>query len=176
MTAPKIHSVVPFYVMGLAAFVVSILILGWKEWGPQLLINETPSEPVGLYRLVVHVEADYARGMYVVFPVPQELHALVYGRHWLKDGIPFLKELAALAGDHVCVLADRLEINGRYVGPVFDRDSQGLPLPKFRGCFEVPPGAFFAASRYLDKSFDARYFGPLPLAKLLGEARPLWTF
>jgi conjugative transfer signal peptidase TraF len=172
----KIQTVMPFYVMGFTAVVVSMGVLGWKAWGAKILINETPSEPVGLYRLVEHGENEYRRGMYVVFPVPEDLHALVYGRHWMKNGIPFLKQLLGLAGDRVCVVSHRLEINGRYIGPVFERDSQGQPLPQHPGCFEVQPGTFFAASQTLDKSFDARYFGALPLFELLGEARPVWTF
>jgi conjugative transfer signal peptidase TraF len=167
---------VPFIVMGLVAIVVFIGVRAWKAYGPTLLINETPSEPVGLYRLVEHPEGEFCRGMFVVFPVPKELHALVYGRRWMKNGIPFLKELLGLAGDHVCVLSDRLEINGRYIGPVFERDSQGQPLPQHPGCFDVQAGTFFAASQTFEKSFDARYFGPLPLSQLQGEARPLWTF
>jgi conjugative transfer signal peptidase TraF len=166
----------PFFVMGMAAFAVSMGVLAWKQWGPQMLINGTASEPLGLYRLVRHGSADYRSGMYVVFPVPPDMQALVYGRHWMPDGVPFLKELAALGGDRVCVLPHRLEINGRYVGPVYEEDSQGRALPRNLGCFPVPQGMFFAASGHLDKSFDSRYFGPLPLTQLLGEARPVWTF
>lgn len=176
MRALKIHTTVPFYVMGWAALWVSISVLSWQAFGPRILINETPSEPVGFYRLIPHSVGDFQRGMYVVFPVPSSARGIVYGRHWLKDGIPMLKELLGLAGDEVCVFPDRLEVNGRYVGPVFERDSVGRPLPKLRGCFEVPPGSFFAASKHLANSFDGRYFGPVPLAELLGEARPVWTF
>jgi conjugative transfer signal peptidase TraF len=172
----QLQTAVPLYVMGLAAAVVWMGVLGWKAWGVKILINETPSEPVGLYRLVEHPESDFRRGMYVVFPVPKELHALVYGRHWMKNGIPFLKQLLGLAGDRVCVVSHRLEINGRAIGPVFERDSQGQPLPQHPGCFEVQAGTFFAGSQALDKSFDGRYFGPLPLSQLQGEARPVWTF
>jgi conjugative transfer signal peptidase TraF len=170
------HTAVPFFVMGLAALTVSILMVAWKAWGPKILINETPSEPLGFYRLVTHPVTDYRLTMYVVFPVPPGVRSLVYGRHWMKDGIPLLKEILGLAGDQVCVFLDRLEINGHVVGPVFQRDSVGLPLPQFPGCFEVQPGTFFAGSRYLGKSFDGRYFGPLPLSQLQGEARVLWTF
>ena len=170
------HTVIPFWVMGMAALVVSIGVIAWRAWGPTILINETPSEPMGFYRLVRHPLKDYRLTMYVVFPVPPGLRPLVYGRHWMKDGIPLLKEILGLAGDHVCVFKDRLEINGHRVGPVFQRDSAGLPLPHYLGCFEVQAGTFFAASQYLDKSFDGRYFGPLPLSQLQGEARPLWTF
>ena len=94
----------------------------------------------------------------------------------MRDGIPFLKELLGLAGDRVCISAQRLEINERVIGPVFQVDSHGLPLPQHLGCFVVPPGSFFAASQYLDKSFDGRYFGALSMSILSGEARPIWTF
>lgn len=172
----KIHTAVPFFVMGLAAVVVSITVLAWREWGPTILINETPSEPVGFYRLVAHTESQYRRGMYVVFPVPAPLRELVYGRRWMRNGIPFLKEILGLAGDRICILSDRLQINDRTIGPVFNVDSSGQPLPQHPGCFEVQPGYFFAASQHFNKSFDGRYFGSLPLHILLGEARPLWTF
>jgi len=176
VSALKVHTTVPFYVMGLAGVLVSILVLTVELGGPKLLINETPSEPVGFYRLVVHERSEFHRGMYVVFPVPQAYRSLVYGRHWMRQGVPLLKELLGLPGDQVCVFADRLEVNGEYVGPVFAHDSQGRSLPQIRGCFVVQVGTFFAASKHLANSFDGRYFGPLPVTQLLGEARPVWTF
>lgn len=171
-----VKTTAPFLVMGIAALVVAIAVSAWRHSGPKLIINGTASEPLGVYRLVKHRAAEFRRGMYVVFPVPPGMRAFVYGRHWMPDGVPLLKELAALGGDLVCVLPDRLEINGRYVGPVFDHDSEGRALPKNLGCLKVPQGMFFAASAHLDKSFDSRYFGPLPLTQLLGEARPVWIF
>jgi conjugative transfer signal peptidase TraF len=173
----KVQTAAPFFVMSIAAVLVSMAVMIFKHFGPTLLINETRSEPLGFYRLVRHSNlSDYRRGMYVVFPVPPELQALVYGRGWLKNGIPFLKELLGVAGDKVCVWKDRLEINQRYVGPVFQFDGEHHALPQHLGCFAVPHGYFFAASEYFEKSFDGRYFGSLPLTLLSGEARPLWTF
>jgi conjugative transfer signal peptidase TraF len=172
----KVHSVAPFIMMGVAALVVILAVTVWKRFGPTILINETPSEPLGFYRLTRHPESHYRRGMYVVFPVPPELRELVYGRHWLRDGIPLLKEVMGLHGDRVCIYADRFEINRQVVGPIFAVDREGHPLPQQRGCFEVQPGYFFAASQHFERSFDGRYFGPLPLAIVTGEARPLWTF
>jgi conjugative transfer signal peptidase TraF len=172
----KIHSAAPFYAMGIAFLVVSLSVNLWKRFGPTFLINGTPSEPVGFYRLVPRPESAYRRGMYVVFPVPAELRDLVYGRHWMRNGIPFLKEVLGLEGDRVCIFADRVEINDRLIGPVFRVDSSGLPLPQRRGCLVIPAGYFLAASQHFAKSFDGRYFGPLPLSILMGEARPLWIF
>jgi conjugative transfer signal peptidase TraF len=172
----KVHTVAPFVVMGIAAILVTLAVTVWKRFGPTILINETPSEPVGFYRLIQHPESHYRRGMFVVFPVPPKLRELVYGRHWLRSGIPLLKEILGLQGDRVCIYANRFEINRHFVGPVFAVDREGHSLPQQPGCFEIQPGYFFAASQYFERSFDGRYFGPLPLAILTGEARPLWTF
>jgi conjugative transfer signal peptidase TraF len=172
----QIHTATPLVVMAMMSVLVLVVRLSWSAFGPTILINGTPSEPVGFYRLVGHAEEDYRRGMFVVFPVPKEVREFVYGRHWLRDGVPLLKQLRGLTGDRVCIYSDRLEINGERIGPVFRVDSAGLPLPQHQGCFEVEPGSFFVASEYLDKSFDGRYFGALPLHELLGEARPIWTF
>jgi len=61
--ARGVQTTVPFYVMGIAAVLVSITVFVWKQWGPSILINETPSEPVGFYRLVELEERQYQRGM-----------------------------------------------------------------------------------------------------------------
>jgi conjugative transfer signal peptidase TraF len=172
----RVQTLVPFYVMGIAAVLVPLTVRGWMSFGPTILVNETPSEPLGFYRLVGHTEGRYRRGMVVVFAVPHELRPLVYGRHWMRNGIPFLKEILGLAGDRICILNDRFKINDRAVGPVFHFDRNGQSLPQHSGCFSVPPGYFFAASQHIDTSFDGRYFGPLPLEMLQGEARPVWTF
>lgn len=161
--------------MGMACLGVAASVVTWKAVGPAILINETPSEPRGFYRLMPR-PVSVVRGMYVVFPVPAEVRDLVYGRHWMRNGIPFLKQVLGIAGDRVCLFPDRLEINERLIGPVFDVDSAGRPLPRRRGCFVVKDGDFFAASQHLEKSFDGRYFGPLPWSGVIGEARPLWTF
>ncbi len=171
------HTVAPFFVTGIAALLMALVVIAWKRFGPTILINETPSEPVGFYRLVGHPESHYRRGMFVVFPVPSELHEMVYGRHWVREGIPLLKEVMGIRGDRVCIYVDRFEINDQVVGPVFAVDREGHPLPQQQqGCFEIQPGYFFAASQHFERSFDGRYFGPLPLGIVIGEARPLWIF
>jgi conjugative transfer signal peptidase TraF len=172
----KVHTVVPFVVIGISCVVVAAAVTLLKHFGPPLLINETPSEPRGIYRLVPHAPGDYQRGMYVIFPVPAELRAVVYGRGWLREGIPLLKELLGMPGDRVCISREALRINERYIGPVFERDSHGMVLPQHPGCFVIPEGHFLPASQHLANSFDGRYFGAIPMRDLTGEARPVWTF
>ena len=167
---------VPFIVMGISTLAVAGGVTSIKLWGPPLFINGTPSEPQGLYRLIPHPAPDYRRGMYVIFPVPEEMRDLVYGRGWMRAGIPFLKEILGVPGDRVCISREALRINDRYIGPVFGRDRYGLPLPQRLGCFVIPEGQFFPASRHLANSFDGRYFGSISMQQLTGEARPVWTF
>jgi conjugative transfer signal peptidase TraF len=171
-----VHTRVPAFVALSAASAIAFLLATWRAWGPAILINTTRSEPFGLYRLVPHEPREYRRGMMIVFSVPDAYQSLVYGRGWLRQGVPLLKTLMALAGDQVCVDETHFEVNGRTLGPVYAADSAGAPMPRIRGCFTIPPGYFLPAGTYHPRSFDGRYIGPQPLTAVMGEARPLWTY
>ena len=176
MRGLTVHTRFPFYVLAGTALIVALVTFTWRDWGPNIVINPTPSEPMGFYRIVSREPQEYRRGMTVVFPVPTAFHSLVYGRRWLRNGVPFLKSIVALSGDRVCVFDDHFEVNGHALGPVYVVDSSGSPMPRIRGCFVIASGTFFPASTYNPRSFDGRYTGPQPLAALRGEARALWTF
>lgn len=166
----------PLWVMALGATGMVIVTQTWVSWGTPIVINPTVSEPLGFYRMVTHSGEDYRRGMTVVFPVPLPFRSLVYGRGWLKEGVPLMKNIGALEGDQVCIRDEYVEVNGKRVGPVSTVDRTGAALPKLRGCFRVEEGMFFPLSQYHDRSFDGRYMGPQPLSVITGEARALWTF
>jgi conjugative transfer signal peptidase TraF len=172
----RVQTRVPLYVLAAAALGSAFVVLTWRHWGPEIVVNPTRSEPMGFYRIVPHDASDYRRGMHVVFPVPERLRKLVYGRQWLRQGVPFLKTIAALPGDQVCVDDKHFEINGSPIGPIYSVDRMGAALPKIRGCFVIPAGYFFPASTYSPRSFDGRYMGAQPLAVVVGEARALWIF
>jgi conjugative transfer signal peptidase TraF len=176
MTLLKVHTRVPIYVLLGAAFGVAVVAAIARAWGPRLVINATRSEPMGLYRLRPQEAGAYRRGMRVVFPVPPAFLEMVYGRGWLRPGVPLLKTIVALAGDEVCIREEHFEVNGRTLGPVYAVDSTGASMPRIRGCFAIPMGFFFPAGTYHPRSFDGRYIGPQPLSALRGEAQPLWTF
>ncbi len=171
-----LHTRMPFYVMACAAVGVTLLSLTWPFIDVPIVINPTVSEPVGFYRIVSHAVPDYRRGMTVVFPVPVPFQSLVYGRGWLKPGVPLMKNIGALAGDRVCVRDDHFEVNGKNLGPVSTVDRTGATLPRLRGCFRIADGYFFPMSGHHERSFDGRYIGAQPLSAITGEARPLWTF
>lgn len=160
------------YVGSCAAFLLGVRYL-WPLFGVALLINPTPSEPRGIYRVVHRVH--YTRGMLVVLPVPASVASLVTDRGWLPPGVPLIKGVGAVAGDWVCVSEEAVTVNGETVGPVYERDSTGRDLPAIRGCERVRHGEFWPLSSYAKKSFDGRYLGAQPLSAIVGEAVPVWT-
>jgi conjugative transfer signal peptidase TraF len=170
----RIRTTRPFTVIAMAGTLVLATRIAWPVFDVPLLINTTASEPYGLYRIRPRLE--YGRGTLVLFPVPASVASLVSERGWLARGLPLLKGVGAIPGDRVCVSDNSVSVNGERVGPVFGRDSAGRPLPVIRGCETVAAGRFWPLSRYTAKSFDGRYMGAQPLAAIVGEAVPVWTF
>ena len=139
-----------------------------------LILNYTASMPLGIYqRVPIH---SWRHGMVVVITPSPSDKALIAARGWLMEKGVLIKPIGALPGDQVCIHGDTVTVNGKAVGPVFAKDSHGLPLPAIRGCFALPQGTVFPFSTFSAHSFDGRYFGAIPMAQVLGEARPVWTF
>jgi conjugative transfer signal peptidase TraF len=144
-------------------------------------LNETPSVPVGLWR--VSAVAVLERGRVVSFCPPADVFLEARRRGYLNRGRcpgalePMLKVLAGLPGDEVLLTGDALFINGRAVphSKALEADDEGRPLPALasrRFVIGAGEGMFLGAH---PRSFDSRYFGPLPLAAIEGEARPILT-
>jgi conjugative transfer signal peptidase TraF len=138
-------------------------------------INLSPSLPYGLYKRSAPV--NLKRGDIVIFIPPDYLKTFIYKRHWLPDGWPLMKQIGAMAGDTYCINKDQqFLINGKFVGPVYKVDNQGLPLPKIEGCRTVETGTILPVATHVLNSFDGRYFGTIPLNIIKGKAVPLYNF
>lgn len=140
------------------------------------MLNLTVSAPRGLYLVRANENGPVIRGELVTLAVPPAFTSLVYGRGWLKTGTPLLKTVGGLPGEVLCVSGGRFSLSNQDLGPVFARDSQGMPLPMLSGCSKVPPGQFVPVSTFHPKSFDGRYMGAVPLALVTGRASLLWAF
>jgi conjugative transfer signal peptidase TraF len=143
--------------------------------GHELVLNDSPSVPRGLYWIRLGAEA-VERGEYVMFLPPDTAATLIYGRGWLPNSMPLLKPVGGVEGDRYCVTGDRFIVNDIDAGPVYFVDARGLPLPQMRGCRRVGHREFLPVSSYLDRSFDGRYMGAVPTANVLGSGHPLLTF
>lgn len=126
--------------------------------------NFTPSEPVGLYRMIAPVPI--MRGDIVSF-----CHSGDHGKFMLAGGCPngtapMLKYVAAIAGDIVVVGDAGVMVNGRMLPnsrPALHAFSDPfLKLPVLRGHFQLKPGEFWAyGSGDSARSYDSRYYGPV---------------
>jgi type IV secretory pathway protease TraF len=116
--------------------------------------------------------------MWVVLPVPVAVQSRVRGYRTL------LKQVAAVAGDWVCVveatlwiITDRgtaLEHSMNY-GAV-DHARHGLPVPHLEdGCFQVATQEVFLASPPAP-ALDSRHFNAVPVASLTARAFPFLTW
>ncbi len=156
----------------LAALIPAPLALGSALLdAPLVLLNTSPSEPVGLYR---RVAADPAPGLLIAFrPPPAAMPYLRLAQPGRARG-SILKAVAAGEGRLAC--ADgRLSIDGRALGAIADRDRGGRRLPRWRGCRRLGAGEYVVFSGRIPNSFDSRYYGPVLASEILGVYAPIWA-
>lgn len=139
---------------------------------PRLVWNATPSAPIGLYRVEPH--ASPRRGELVLITTPPSLARLFAARGYLPANVPLLKRIAAQPGQRLCRSGNRVTVDGRVVAVALDHDRRGRPLPVWHGCRTLRSNELFVLSPGVRDALDARYFGPLPRAALVGIATPLW--
>lgn len=165
----------------MAAGGVAMIAIAGIAWLGGLRLNLTPSEPLGLWR-IVPIDRQVAAGdLLFVCPPPGPVSVFGLERGYFRRGscsggaAPLIKTVVALPGAHIeigaAVMIDGVLLPRSRLSPV---DGQGRPLPPWAGGV-VPPGHLFLHSPFAG-SYDLRYFGPVPQAGLLGLARPLLTF
>lgn len=141
---------------------------------PKLFLNLSASMPQGIYGL--RPLQELKRGTLVLFHVPPKTKDALRGRPWLREDSLLIKPIAALPGDSVCLLEHEALVRGEIMGNIYREDSEGLPLPRQRGCFIVDQDMVFPLSTHTAHSFDGRYFGEISLKEVLGEATPLFIW
>lgn len=144
--------------------------------------NATNSMPVGVW----HVREGNAikRGEIVTVCLPDAPSQLARQRGYVARGScpdgaePLVKPVAAVAGDVVTVQPGGIAVNGRAIPntAALSRDEAGRPLHGARaGSHVVASGEAWLLSGRDGRSFDSRYFGPVPLSSITAAARPIWV-
>ncbi|MGE4411074.1 MAG: conjugative transfer signal peptidase TraF [Sphingobium sp.] len=141
-------------------------------------LNTTASAPTGLWR-VTPVEAQKIRRGNFVSICPPEIRIVEAMRvkGYLHPGdcpgtdtTPLLKPVVAIEGDSVTVSREGVSVNGVSLPhSEADQTMPGYPA----GTYTVQPGQVWLISSYDAGSFDSRYFGPVPLALVRGQAAPV---
>lgn len=154
----------------------------WGSTAAPVRINWTGSAPVGLY--VMFRQTAVARANLVVVCLQGTLAARGRARGYLAVGScpngtsPILKQVVATAGDEVELRGDGYAVNGR----VIDR-SQPLMVDRLGRLLELFPlnrrvlreGEIWVLGVHRERSWDSRYFGPIPSSSIVGVARPILT-
>jgi conjugative transfer signal peptidase TraF len=145
-----------------------------------LRINTSASLPLGLYRLS---DRPPVRSSLVLACPPPAASRLARTRGYLPAGAcpggvqPLGKMVLAMAGDTVEVSARGLVVDGLAIpaSRPSAADSAGRPLRSLPlGVYRLSSGELWLYAPH-PRSFDSRYFGPLPSTRLLGTLEPLWT-
>ena len=138
----------------------------------RILWNVSSSVPIGLYR-VAPITAPALGDLVAVMP-PEPLARFLAVRSYLGEDVPLIKRVAALSGQTVCRLDERVLIDGAVVAVAQARDNLGRALPDWQGCrvLGADDVLFLNAE---PRSLDGRYFGPLSRGSILGRAVPVWT-
>lgn len=136
-----------------------------------VVINDTPSLPEGFYR---KTDRPVGKGCFVLFRLPpSELSARPYARHNL------IKEVVAVEGDHVCIDARGVQVNGLTLANSvpLPTDRDGVPLPRLTlADYTLRPGELLTMSTHNPRSFDSRYFGPVSSSRVISVIEPLLTW
>ena len=90
-----------------------------------------------------------------------------------------LKTIVGIAGDRIYVSDDGVTVNGLLLpGSIPKLQSiqyPGILLPRFRGDLLLGPGQYWVYGRgaftdLASRSFDSRYYGPIPRTQIRGAA------
>ena len=142
-------------------------------------INDSPSLPVGLYLVTTRYGANQ-----VEFCPTGAFAQLAIARGYRDagscsdGGAPLLKPVVARIGDIVEVSAAGLAVNGNLLPNTapMKHDTKNRPLtPWPSGRYSVAEDSVWVASSYDARSFDSRYFGPVPLNWVRNYVRPWIT-
>lgn len=144
-------------------------------------LNLTPSEPLGLWRIVALQRPIEVGDLVFICPPPTAPFEEARRRGYVRRGLcpsgfaPLIKTVAALSGQHIEIGAN-VTVDGKPLASSIVRrsDGEGRPITPFKTGI-VPPKNLFLHS-FFASSYDSRYFGPVPDTGLLGLARPVLTF
>lgn len=145
--------------------------------------NNTPSFPVGFYKIV---DEPVGKGAYVSFCPPQdEVFDMAMARHYISTGScpggygMLLKRVFAVAGDTVSINETGIKVNGELLpnSAQIRADIDGHEMPRYRlGEKMLGDSEYLLVSDVNPNSFDARYFGLIAGLQIQHVVEPFFTW
>ena len=158
-----------------SALAVGIVFCGAGRLG--IRINTSPSLPIGIYQVASGPDATL-----VEFCPPEPFGSLANAREYRQPGncpdggAPLMKPVVARARDSVRLSERGVTVNGRAIpnsAPLLKDTANRLLSSWPYGTYTVQPGTIWVVSGFHPRSFDSRYFGPIPEALVRNCVRPL---
>ena len=147
-----------------------------------LIITLTDSScPIGIYRLV---SKSFARGDLVEACLPDPIADYGIARNYLAPGDcpngaePVVKLVGATEGDRVDLSADQIRVNGFPLpnSATLPTDNRGRPAQSVaRGTHATRSNQVWLFGLHDPRSWDSRYFGPVPISAVRGSLQPVFT-
>jgi signal peptidase I len=123
-----------------------------------------PDQYVLVDKLTPHW-APYRLGDIIVFDPPSSWSG--------ANGVPFIKRVIGLPGDHVQLKDGRVYVNGLALDEPYVLTANGSGTEPSGGGpsqWVVPSGELFVMGDHRDASADSRTFGPIELSHVIGRA------
>jgi conjugative transfer signal peptidase TraF len=146
------------------------------------IITTDSAAPAGVYQTV---SMPLTHGVLVLACLPPEAARLALARGYLGAGDcpagaePVAKIVGALPGDTVDIKSGAVAVNGVWIphSPTVARDSMNRPLEHTAwGRRTVMPGEVWLFGFNNPRSWDARFFGTVPISNVMGGLKPLITW
>lgn len=159
--------------IGIAVGLLMISLSITSKSEPRLVYNASESAPRGWY--VIRPVSDLKIGDYVIARLPRDIAIFAAQRRYLPLGVPVLKRVVATQGHRVCVRDGRVLIDGLPAASTRSYDGQHRPLIAWSYCRQLIAGEVFLLNVENRSSFDSRYFGPVDISFVRGQATALRT-
>jgi conjugative transfer signal peptidase TraF len=140
----------------------------------QIRFNPSVSAPRGFYLFAP--AKDIRIGSAVFVQLPTAIAGFAAARDYLPLGVPILKRVGAVSGQHVCLREGTILIDRKFAAWLQTVDGHGRPMPHWVGCRVLDDDELFLLSTSSPASFDSRYFGPVSRSSVIARATPLWTW
>jgi conjugative transfer signal peptidase TraF len=161
---------------------ITIPVLGFQLLGLKIGLTDSACPP-GIYRMVNQATS---RGDLVLACLPDGIAQFGRARGYLLrgrgcgDGVePVGKRLSALPGDSVEVMPDYIAVNGQRLehSATLSRDSHGRSVNHVVwGRYTVSTNQVWLFGTKDARSWDSRYFGPVPARSVRAALEPVLTW
>lgn len=161
---------------------IAVPVLGFELLGLRIGLTDSACAP-GIYRMVNRAAS---RGDLVLACLPNAIARFGQARGYLLSGRgcgngiePVGKRLSALPGDSIEVMPDYVAINGQRLehSATLARDSGGRSMKHVEwGRYTVPTNQVWLLGTKDARSWDSRYFGPVPVSSVQAALKPVLTW